>query len=439
MPSIVIVGAQWGDEGKGKIVDLLAERADAVVRFQGGNNAGHTIVREGETWKFHLIPSGILYPGKLCGIGNGVVIDPEVLIEELDGLRARGIDLGGLKVSANAHLIMPYHRLLDSAGEAKLGKLKIGTTKRGIGPCYADKAARLGIRVQDMLDEKILKKKIMAALEPKRLTLRPYERDPALDLQRMAEDLLTYGHRLEQHIADTPTLLQDRLDEGQFVVFEGAQATLLDIDHGTYPFVTSSNPVAGAASIGAGVGPRDIGDVWGIAKAYTTRVGEGPFPTELDDEVGEAIRQKGGEFGTTTGRPRRTGWLDLVALKYAARLNTLTGLVITKLDVLGGFDKLLLCHRYRTREGGELERFPYHQTVLHHAGAIYEELPGWTEDISDARTVEDLPQACRDYLQAIEDAVGVPVVCVGVGPGREQIVWLRDPAEVLPELPAAAA
>jgi adenylosuccinate synthase len=438
VPSIVIVGAQWGDEGKGKVVDLIAERADVIVRFQGGNNAGHTIVRDGETYKFHLIPSGILYPGKTCVIGNGVVVDPEVLIGEIDGLRARGVDTSGLKLSANAHLIMPYHRILDSAGEAKLGRLKIGTTKRGIGPAYADKAARLGIRVQDMLDEKILKKKIMAALEPKRLSLRPYERDPQLDLQRMTDDLLTWGHRLERHIADTPTLLHTALDEGRFVVFEGAQATLLDIDHGTYPFVTSSNPVAGAACIGAGVGPRDIGEVWGIAKAYATRVGEGPFPTELDDATGEEIRRRGGEYGTTTGRPRRTGWIDLVSLRYAARLNGLTGLAITKLDVLTGFERLHVCNRYRTREGGELERFPYHQTVLHHAGPIYDELPGWTEDIGECRTPEELPQAALDYLRAIEDVVGVPIYVVGVGPGREQVVWLRDPAEVLPAPTAAA-
>ncbi|MFA9272956.1 MAG: adenylosuccinate synthase, partial [Baekduiaceae bacterium] len=289
----MIVGAQWGDEGKGKVVDLLAEQAEAVVRFQGGNNAGHTIVREGETFKFHLIPSGILYPGKLCVIGNGVVIDPKVLTGEIDGLRARGIDVSGLRISANAHLIMPYHLLLDTAGEAKLGKLQIGTTRRGIGPAYADKASRVGIRVQDLLDEKILKKKIMAALEPKKLSLRPYERDPELDLQAMTEQYLIYGHKLEQYIADTAKLCWDLLDDGRNVIFEGAQGVLLDIDHGTYPFVTSSNPVAGAATIGAGVGPRDIDEVWGIAKAYATRVGSGPFPTELHDDVGEEIRSRG--------------------------------------------------------------------------------------------------------------------------------------------------
>src|SRR5579863_7086576 len=340
MPGIVIVGAQWGDEGKGKIVDLLAEHGDAVVRFQGGNNAGHTIVRGEQEWKLHLIPSGILYPGKRCVIGNGVVIDPRVLIDELDALRARRVDVGGLRISANAHLIMPYHLLLDSAGEAKLGKLQIGTTRRGIGPCYADKAARLGIRVQDLLDEKILKKKIVAALEPKRLSLRPFEKDPRLDLQTMTEDYLTYGHRIEQYIADTTALVHEQLDGGKHVVFEGAQGALLDIDHGTYPFVTSSNPVAGAACVGAGVGPKDINEVWGVTKAYSTRVGAGPFPTELDGELADELRERGGEYGTTTGRPRRVGWLDLVALRYAARLNSMTALAVTKLDVLSGQDSV---------------------------------------------------------------------------------------------------
>src|SRR6201997_2809125 len=323
MPGIVIVGAQWGDEGKGKITDLLAERGDAVVRFQGGNNAGHTIVHGGVTYKLHLMPSGILHPGKLCVIGNGVVIDPKILTDELDDLRRRNIDSGSLRISANAHLIMPYHLMLDHAGEAKLGELQIGTTRRGIGPCYADKAARLGIRVQDLLDEKILKKKIVAAMEPKRLSLRPFEKDPSLDLHTMTEEYLTFGHRLEQHIADTSKLMWDLLDDEKKVIFEGAQGAMLDIDHGTYPFVTSSNPLSGAACVGTGVGPRDIDEVWGISKAYTTRVGAGPFPSELHDDMGELIRSRGGEFGTTTGRPRRTGWLDLVALRYAARLNTL--------------------------------------------------------------------------------------------------------------------
>src|SRR3954463_12252318 len=429
MPGIAIVGAQWGDEGKGKLVDLVAERADVVARFQGGNNAGHTIVRGEEVFKFHLIPSGILYPGVTCVIGNGVVVDPRVLADEIDGLRARAIDVSNLKVSANAHLIMPYHLLLDTAGEARLGGKEIGTTKRGIGPCYADKAARLGIRVQDMLDEKILKKKIAAALEPKKLLLRPYAKDPRLDLQAMTEELLTLGHRLEQHIADTAGLLHRALDAGRLVVFEGAQAAMLDIDHGTYPFVTSSNPIAGAACVGAGVGPKDIDEVWGVTKAYATRVGAGPFPTELDDEVGEELRQRGGEFGTTTGRPRRTGWNDLVALRYAARINGLTSLVITKLDVLSGHDRLPVCTKYRSAEDAVLERFPYHQSVLHHVTPIYEELPGWQEDISECRTESDLPDAAREYLDFIADFVGVPITLVGAGRGREQIVWTKAGAQ----------
>ena len=431
MPGIVIVGAQWGDEGKGKITDLLAEQVDAVVRFQGGNNAGHTIVRDGEEWKLHLIPSGVLYPGKRCVIGNGVVIDPKVLIGELDALRARRVDVSGLRVSANAHLIMPYHLLLDSAGEARLGSLQIGTTRRGIGPCYADKAARLGIRVQDLLDEKILKKKIVAAMEPKRLSLRPFEKDPALDLRTMTEDYLTFGHRLEQHIADTAKLMWDMLDEDKTIIFEGAQGAMLDIDHGTYPFVTSSNPLSGAACVGTGVGPKSIDEIWGIAKAYTTRVGAGPFPSELHDGMGERIRARGGEWGTTTGRPRRTGWLDLVALRYAARLNTLTALVVTKLDVLTGLEKIRVCTSYEGAEGATFDSFPYHQTVLHHTSAKLTELPGWSEDLGECRSLSDLPAAAREYLQFIAEHVGTPVALVGVGPGREQVVWTEAGLESL--------
>jgi adenylosuccinate synthase len=428
MPGIVIVGAQWGDEGKGKVTDLLAERSDAIVRFQGGNNAGHTIVRGGQTWKLHLIPSGILHAGKLCVIGNGVVIDPKVLTDELDELSRRGVDTRGLRISANAHLIMPYHLMLDHAGEAKLGKLQIGTTRRGIGPCYEDKAARLGIRMQDLLDEKILKKKIVTALEPKRLTLRPFQKDPQLDLQTMTEEYLTYGHRLERYIADTSRLVLERLDSGQQVLFEGAQGALLDIDHGTYPFVTSSNPVAGAACTGAGVGPKDIDEVWGVAKAYGTRVGAGPFPTEIEGALADEIRERGGEYGTTTGRARRVGWLDLVALRYAARINSLTALAVTKLDVLSGFDRLNVCTRYRSAEGAELDYFPYHQTVLHHSVGEYEELPGWSEDLSECRSESDLPTAARDYLQYMSDFVGVPIALVGVGPGREHVLWTQASA-----------
>jgi adenylosuccinate synthase len=426
VPGIVIVGAQWGDEGKGKLTDLLAERADVIVRFQGGNNAGHTIVRDGQEFKFHLIPSGILYPDKACVIGNGVVIDPGVLIGELEGLRRQGIDIGGLRISANAHLIMPYHVLLDTAGEARLGKLEIGTTKRGIGPCYADKAARLGIRVQDLLDAKILRKKIMAAMEPKKQMLRPFAKDPRLDLHAMTEEYLRYGHRLEPFIADTAHLCWEALDSGRTVIFEGAQGTLLDLDHGTYPFVTSSNPIAGAACVGAGVGPADIDEVWGVAKAYATRVGAGPFPTELDDDLGAYIRERGGERGTTTGRDRRCGWIDLVALRYAARINRLSALAVTKLDVLAGIDPLRVAVRYRSSEGARLDELPYHQSVLHGAQPEYEELPGFDTEISDFRSEADLPREARDYLDFVAENVGVPIRLVGVGPGREQVIWMGE-------------
>jgi adenylosuccinate synthase len=413
MPGKVIIGTQWGDEGKGKVVDLLTEDAAMVVRFQGGNNAGHTIVRDDEVFKFHLIPSGILHPGKICVIGNGVVVDPSILIEELESLRRRGVDVAGLRISANAHLIMPYHVMLDTVGEAKLGKLEIGTTRRGIGPCYADKSARLGVRVQDLLDPKILRKKIMAALEPKQQALRPFARDPKLDLHAMTEEYLRYGHRLEPHIADTSRLCWEALDSGRSVIFEGAQATMLDLDHGTYPFVTSSNPTAGAACVGAGVGPTDIAEVWGVCKAYTTRVGAGPFPTELDDEVGIHLRDRGHEFGTTTGRERRCGWLDFVALRYATRLNRLSALAITKLDVLSGLDPLRVATRYRGSEG-----------------AVFEEFPGWEEDISSARSESELPREARDYLTAISDHAGVPIKLVGVGPGREQVIRTEKASSV---------
>ncbi len=426
MPGIVIVGAQWGDEGKGKLTDLLAEQADVVVRFQGGNNAGHTIVRDGQEFKFHLIPSGILYPGKACVIGNGVVIDPGVLIGELEDLRRQRLDISGLRISANAHLIMPYHVLLDTAGEAKLGKLEIGTTKRGIGPCYADKAARLGIRVQDLLDAKILRKKIMAAMEPKKQMLRPFAKDPRLDLHAMTEEYLRYGHRLEPFITDTAHLCWEALDAGRTVIFEGAQGTLLDLDHGTYPFVTSSNPIAGAACVGAGVGPADIDEVWGVAKAYATRVGAGPFPTELDDDLGAFIRERGGERGTTTGRDRRVGWIDLVGLRYAARLNRLSALAVTKLDVLAGIDPLRVAVRYRSSEGARLDELPYHQSVLHAAEPEYEDLPGFDPDIGECRSESELPPEARDYLEFIAENVGVPIRLVGVGPGRDQVIWMGE-------------
>jgi adenylosuccinate synthase len=443
MPGVVIVGAQWGDEGKGKVTDLLADDAAMIVRFQGGNNAGHTIVRGDDVFKFHLIPSGILHSDKTCVIGNGVVLDPRVLWGEIDGLRRRGVDVGNLRISANAHLIMPYHVLLDTAGETKLGKLSIGTTRRGIGPCYADKASRLGIRVQDMLDEKILRKKIMAALEPKQQALRELSvqrrklrkegeqssdeaPDPRLDLHAMTEEYISYGHQLEPHIADTARLCWTALDAGQTVLFEGAQATLLDLDHGTYPFVTSSNPIAGAACVGAGVGPADIDEVWGVVKAYQTRVGAGPFPTELHDETGRLMVERGHEYGTTTGRERRCGWLDLVALRYAVRLNRMNALTVTKLDVLSGIDPLRVAVRYRSSEGAVFEEFPYHQSILHSAEAEYEDLPGFEGEIGEARSEEELPANARAYLRYVSDFVGVPIRLVSVGPEREQVVWIGD-------------
>jgi adenylosuccinate synthase len=451
MPGVVIVGAQWGDEGKGKITDLLAERASTIVRFQGGNNAGHTIVREGKEFKFHLIPSGILHSEKTCVIGNGVVLDPRILLGEIDGLKRQRISVSNLRISANAHLIMPYHVLLDTAGETKLGKLSIGTTRRGIGPCYADKALRLGIRVQDLLDEKILRTKIRAALEPKQQALRELSvqrrklrkqigedagrttdeesslvPDPRLDVHTMVEEHVSFGHRLEPHIADTAKLCWEELDAGKTVIFEGAQATLLDLDHGTYPFVTSSNPIAGAATVGAGIGPTDINEVWGIAKAYATRVGAGPFPTELQDEAGEHMLERGHEFGTTTGRRRRCGWMDLVALRYAVRLNRLDSLAITKLDVLSGIGPLRVAVRYRSKEGAVLDSFPYHQSILHGATPEYEELPGFDANIEECRSEQDLPQAARDYIAYLADFVQVPVRLVGVGPDRDQVVWIGD-------------
>jgi adenylosuccinate synthase len=354
-----------------------------------------------------------------------VAIDPRVLLDEIEGLKRRNVDVSGLHISANAHLIMPYHVLLDQAGEVRLGRLRIGTTRRGIGPCYADKAARLGIRMQDLLDEKILRKKIMAALEPKRQALRPHAKDPALDLHTMTEEYVTYGHRLEPYISDTAKLCFETLRSGGNVVFEGAQGTLLDIDHGTYPFVTSSNPVAGAACVGAGVGPKEIDQVWGVAKAYATRVGEGPFPTELNDDIGRHMLERGHEYGTTTGRARRCGWLDLVALRYATRINGLTGLVITKLDVLAGIDPVRVCTSYRHVEGAVFDDFPYHQSILHNSEAVLEELPGFEEPIGGCRTPEDLPAPALDYVNFVADALGVPVTLVGVGPGRDQVIWME--------------
>jgi adenylosuccinate synthase len=422
MPSTVVIGAQWGDEGKGKITDLLAERADVVCRYQGGNNAGHTIVRDGEEFKLHLIPSGILYAAKTCIIGNGVVIDPHILFGEIEALAERDIGVENLRVSANAHLIMPYHILLDGVSERTLGEYKIGTTGRGIGPCYVDKFARVGIRVQDLLDEKILRRKIGVALQEKNALLQLYDIG-TLDPDQVADEYLGYRERFEPHICDASLLVNKALDDGREVLFEGAQGTLLDIDFGTYPFVTSSNPIAGGACAGAGVGPTRIDHVVGVAKAYTTRVGEGPFPTELFDDVGAAMCEVGKEFGTTTGRQRRCGWLDLVALRYAVRVSGITHLAITKLDVLSGLPILKVCTRYKAGRK-VLDEFPLRQTDFHHAKPVLEELPGWSDDIRHCETWADLPENARDYIQYIAEFTKTRVKFIAVGPGREETIVL---------------
>jgi adenylosuccinate synthase len=421
MPGIALVGTQWGDEGKGKVTDLLAEHTDLVVRYQGGNNAGHTIVVDGERYALHLVPTGILYSHCIPVIGPGVVVDPQVLLEELDTLSERQIAIDKLLVSGNAHLIMPYHLELDRVTERRLGKNRLGTTKRGIGPAYADKATRVGIRVQDLLDPKIFSAKLEVALKEKNLLLtRVYGRLP-LDQAEIEQQYLSYAERLAPYIADTDPIIQKALDDGKSVMFEGAQATLLDLDHGTYPYVTSSNPISGGACAGAGVGPRDITRIIGISKAYCTRVGSGPFPSEADPADAEILVEAGAEYGTTTGRKRRCGWFDAVAGRYAARLNTLTELVITKLDVLSEFSEIKVCVAYE-HEGERYEHFPPNQTIFNKCRPIYELLPGWSEDITAARKVKDLPKEARAYLETIESLVGTRVSWASVGPGRDQIV-----------------
>jgi adenylosuccinate synthase len=422
VPATVIVGAQWGDEGKGKIVDLLAEHSDIVCRYQGGPNAGHTIVADGETYKLHHLPSGILYPGTECVIGAGCVIDPATLVRELDELEARGIPTGRVRVSGNAHLIMPWHVALDRASERQLGNLRIGTTRRGIGPAYADKAARLGIRVQDLLEAKILRQKIEVALAEKNAWLeRVYGAEP-ISLEGAVEELERHAQRLVSHISDTSLLVDRALREGRSVLLEGAQGTLLDLDHGTYPFVTSSNPVAGAAATGVGIGPNRIDAVVGVAKAYVTRVGEGPFPTEIEGGDQERMRELGGEYGTTTGRERRCGWLDLVGLRYAARVNGLTSLALTKLDVLSHFAELPVCTAYRLRDGRETREFPAHQSDFHHAEPVYEPLPGWEGPLDGVEELDGLPDAARRYVELVEREVGVEVTLVGTGRERERVL-----------------
>jgi adenylosuccinate synthase len=425
MPGVALVGLQWGDEGKGKVTDLLAENTDIVVRYQGGNNAGHTIVVGGERYALHLVPTGVLYAHCTPVIGPGVVVNPQILLEEIDALEGRGVDTSRLLVSGNAHLIMPYHLELDRVIERRLGKNRLGTTKRGIGPAYADKAARIGLRVQDLLDPKIFAAKLEVALKEKNLLLtRVYGRLP-LAGDEIERDYLAYGERLRPHITDTTTYLQEALDVDKTVMFEGAQATMLDLDHGTYPFVTSSNPIAGGACAGSGVGPKDVDSIVGITKAYCTRVGSGPFPSEADPADSEILVEAGGEYGTTTGRKRRCGWFDAVAARFAARLNTLTEMVVTKLDVLSGFDLIPVCIGYEY-EGRRYDRFPPNQTIFNKCLPVYEELRGWKEDISAARSVDDLPKEARAYLEAIEDLTATPVTWASVGPGREQTVRLHD-------------
>jgi adenylosuccinate synthase len=425
MPAIVLVGAQWGDEGKGKATDLIGGQVDYVVKFNGGNNAGHTVVIDGETYALHLLPSGILTPSVTPVIGNGVVIDLGVLFEELDGLEARGVDTSKLVVSANAHLIPSYNRTLDKVTERFLGKRKIGTTGRGIGPTYADKMSRVGLRVQDLFDEKILRQKVEGALEQKnQLLVKVYNRRAA-SVDEVADELLGYADRLRPMVTDTALLLDRALTDGKVVIMEAGQATLLDVDHGTYPFVTSSNATAGGASTGSGIPPTRIDGVIAVLKAYTTRVGEGPFPTELFGDDGERLRKAGGEFGTTTGRPRRCGWLDTVIGRYATRINGTTDLVVTKLDVLTGYDPVPVCVAYDI-DGVRHDEMPMTQTEFHHAVPIFEYFEGWDDDITGARTLDDLPPAARRYVEAVEDMCKAPVSAVGVGPGREQIVAIRD-------------
>jgi adenylosuccinate synthase len=425
MPAVVIVGAQWGDEGKGKATDLLAERIDYVVKFNGGNNAGHTVVIGDEKYALHLLPSGILTPGVIPVISNGVVIDLEVLFYEIAALNARGIDTSKLRVSANAHVITAYHRTLDKVTERFLGKRQIGTTGRGIGPTYADKINRVGIRIQDIFDENILRQKVEGALYQKNTLLTKVYNRKAIAVDEIVADLLSYADKLRPMVADTALELHQALEADKTVLFEGGQATMLDVDHGTYPFVTSSNATAGGASTGSGIGPREFKNVIGIVKAYTTRVGAGPFPTELFDESGEYLRATGFEFGTTTGRPRRCGWYDAPIARYSARINGLTDFVLTKLDVLTGLKEIPVCVAYEV-DGKRVDEVPVSQSDFHHAKPIYENFAGWTEDISTARTFEDLPKTCQDYVLALERLSGCRISAIGVGPARDAIIVRHD-------------
>ncbi len=426
MPVLVVVGAQWGDEGKGKVTDLLCEQADVVVRYQGGNNAGHTVENLRGKFALHLVPSGVFNPNIISIIGNGVVVDPTVLRAEIDDLESRNVSTRSLKVSGKAHLIMPYHIMLDHVQEARLGKGKIGTTGRGIGPAYADKAARQGVRMQDILDPEGFHERVMGTMRAKaEVMAKAYDQDVS-HLEEECERYILAAESLRPYVEDTSLLLWNSLREDKRVLLEGAQGTMLDLDHGTYPFVTSSNPVAGYASVGSGIGPVEFSEVWGVTKAYTTRVGEGPFPTELTDEVGESLRKVGNEFGTTTGRPRRCGWLDLVALRYAARINGLTGLCITKLDVLDTVETIKVCTAYKYRDE-ILDELPPAQPIFAEVEPVYEEMPGWKSDITGVTSVQDLPQEAIDYLNFIVRNVRVPISLISVGPKREQHIKVPHP------------
>ena len=425
MPALVLLGAQWGDEGKGKATDLLGDRVDYVVRYQGGNNAGHTVVIGDQKYALHLLPSGILSPNVVPVIANGVVIDPAVLLQEIKGLTERGVDTSKLKISTNAHLITPYHRTIDKVSERFLGKAKIGTTGRGIGPAYADKINRIGIRVQDLFDPSILRQKLEGALRDKNQVLIKVFNRKGIEVDDVLAEYLEFAEILRPYVVDTSLLLNQALDKGEVVLLEGSQGTLLDVDHGTYPFVTSSNPTAGGASTGSGIGPTKITRVIGIVKAYTTRVGSGPFPTELLDDAGEKLRAVGGEFGTTTGRARRTGWYDALIARYAVRINGLTDFFLTKLDVLTGWEKIPVCVAYEVN-GKRVDELPASQTDFHHAKPIYEYLPGWSEDITGAKKLTDLPVNAQRYIKFLEEISGASMSAIGVGPGRDQTIVVRD-------------
>jgi adenylosuccinate synthase len=425
VPALVLLGAQWGDEGKGKATDLLGGSVDYVVRYQGGNNAGHTVVVGDQKYALHLLPSGILSPGCVPVIGNGVVVDPAVLLSELSGLNERGIDTSKLLVSGNAHLITPYHQTIDKVTERFLGKRRIGTTGRGIGPAYADKINRVGVRVQDLFDESILQQKVDAALQDKNQILVKIFNRRAISTEQIVEEYLGYAEQIKPFVADTTLVLNNALDEGKVVLMEGGQGTLLDVDHGTYPFVTSSNPTSGGACTGSGIGPTKITRVIGILKAYTTRVGSGPFPTELLDEDGEKLRTIGHEFGVTTGRNRRCGWFDAVIARYATRVNGLTDFFLTKLDILTGWEQVPVCVAYEI-DGRRVDELPYSQSDFHHAKPIYEFLPGWSEDITKAKSFADLPKNAQGYVKALEEMSGAPISAIGVGPGRTETIAINS-------------